>query len=849
MLHSHPVLAQEETTVLDTAVGRSYKMVIAGDYDRTGIHNFFFGRHYRKEWGTAVKARVMMLDTSNGGLTPYEAGGGRQSKTLKLRDRNKREYALRSLDKSFGRALPEKFRGTFIEDAVDDQVTIGHPYSAFTIPTLADAAKIYHTNPGMGYIPKQPALDSFSEDFGNRLYLLEQRPDENWETAPNFGNSKNIVSTEKLIEKLLKNNENRVDQQLYVRSRLFDMFIGDWGRHEDQWRWASFESDNGTLYQPIPRDRDQAYTKFDGLLVRALLHAANQDNLQNFKGIIRDVKAYNFTTRHLDRLCANETTLEQWRSIADDLKASLTDDVIEKAIRKMPPEVFPISGDFIISSLKSRRDHLTDYADQYYRFLARHVDVPGSSERELFEVTRQGKDATSVKVYAIDKQGNRSGEPYYSRLFKSDETQDIRLYGIAGNDVYQVSGTADDAILVRIIGGPDRDSIIDRSDVSGGKHTEIYDDRNNVFDVNREAKLKLGNDSAVHAYNYNEFEYSHTGIKLSAFYNNPDRFYVSAGYGFARHEWRNYPYGFQQALYLRYSISQNALALLYEGTFYQFIGKWDLGISANYDWVRWTNFYGLGNETKNNNTTANYYQLRTNEFNGGLSLSRIIRNKHHIEVSGFYQAIEVIDDSGRFVTDNYTAPQLYFFEHHLYAGGRVGYTFQDVNDPIVPTKGLMFYAGAAYTQNIQETSKAFASYNGILQLYFPLFSKFSFSVRGGLGSVSGDPEFYQYQSIGGGINLRGFRRDRFWGKTAFYNQNELRYITDFKGYLMNGKFGLLAFADEGRVWMPNETSDKIHVGYGGGIMLAPFNLASISFTYGVSDEARLFQIRLNRLLF
>ena len=125
------------------------------------------------------------------------------------------------------------------------------------------------------------------EGFGNRLYLLEQRPDENWENAPNFGNSKNIVGTEKIIENILEDNNNSVDQQAYVRARLFDMLLGDWGRHDDQWRWATFKEEKRTLYKPIARDRDQAYTKFDGVLVRTLLHAANLDHLQNFDGYIR----------------------------------------------------------------------------------------------------------------------------------------------------------------------------------------------------------------------------------------------------------------------------------------------------------------------------------------------------------------------------------------------------------------------------------------------------------------------------------------------------------------------------------------------------------------------------------
>jgi hemolysin activation/secretion protein len=161
----------------------------------------------------------------------------------------------------------------------------------------------------------------------------------------------------------------------------------------------------------------------------------------------------------------------------------------------------------------------------------------------------------------------------------------------------------------------------------------------------------------------------------------------------------------------------------------------------------------------------------------------------------------------------------------------------------------MFYAGAKYTNNIQETNQSFTTYNSILQLYIPLVYKFSLSLRGGITTITGTPEFFQYASIGGGQNLRGFVRDRFWGQTAFYNTNELRGITDFHTYIMNGKLGLIGFVDDGRVWMPNETSDKIHIGYGGGIILAPFNKFSVSLTYGISEESKLFQLKLNKLFF
>src|SRR5688572_1354673 len=115
-------------------IDSSYKTVIAGNqYGTSKGHQKRWGKHYRKEWTTPVKVPVLKLDTVSGGLAPYEAGGGRQSKSLRLRDAQDREWVLRSIDKTFGKALPEIYQNTFVEKIANDQVSIAHPYSAVTI--------------------------------------------------------------------------------------------------------------------------------------------------------------------------------------------------------------------------------------------------------------------------------------------------------------------------------------------------------------------------------------------------------------------------------------------------------------------------------------------------------------------------------------------------------------------------------------------------------------------------------------------------------------------------------------------------------------------------------------------
>ncbi|HVE60575.1 MAG TPA: hypothetical protein VNA26_02060, partial [Chitinophagaceae bacterium] len=505
--------------------------VVAGkQYDKSSFHQFFFGKHYRKEWITPVTVPFFYLDTTARGLMPYEAGGGRQSKTLRLRNENGKEYVLRSIDKSFGGALSPIYHNTFIENVANDQVSVAHPYSAITIPDMAEAAKVFHTWPQIVYVPNQNALDSFNAGFGNDLYLFEQRPDENWEEADNFGNSKEIISTENLLQKKFEDNDHQVDQLAYVRARLFDMLIGDWGRHEDQWRWASYEMNGKTLYKPIPRDRDQAYTKFDGFLIRFLRAAAGLSHVQTFKTTIKNIEAYNFPARNLDRQMANAPSLAQWRSIAEDIKILLTDSVIESSIKKLPKEIFPISGPEIIAKLKARRDDLVTYAKDYYLFLAKDVEVVGSKEEEYFEVKRLNNDQTLINVYKIDKEGNKEKDPFYSRTFKMQETDEVRLYGLAGNDVYKITGEAGKAVKIRIIGGTDKDVIIDSSIIKSGKAIHVYDNNDNAITSSATTKLHLSEDSSIHEYKYDAFAYDRKRIRPSIFYSEYDKLFVALGY-------------------------------------------------------------------------------------------------------------------------------------------------------------------------------------------------------------------------------------------------------------------------------------------------------------------------------
>jgi hemolysin activation/secretion protein len=135
-----------------------------------------------------------------------------------------------------------------------------------------------------------------------------------------------------------------------------------------------------------------------------------------------------------------------------------------------------------------------------------------------------------------------------------------------------------------------------------------------------------------------------------------------------------------------------------------------------------------------------------------------------------------------------------------------------------------------------------------LNFYIPIGNQLVLAVKNGASTLTGDPKFYQLNRIGGSLNLRGHRRDRFYGRSVFFNSNELQWLFNVKSTAFNGTAGPVAFYDIGRVWQPGEVSNQWHSGYGAGFVIAPFNKVMVSVTYGLSKERGVFHLRLNKPL-
>src|SRR5690606_38173358 len=146
--------------------------------------------------------------------------------------------------------------------------------------------------------------------------------------AEGFGNPGDIISTDDMMKNLHKDEKYIVDEKEYIKARLFDMLIGDWDRHEDQWRWGEYKEEGKVIYKAIPRDRDQAFTKYDGNLLSILMNIPALRHMRSFKKKIDNVKWLNREPYPLDLAFVKTSDKQDWLDQAKYIQDNLSDDDI-----------------------------------------------------------------------------------------------------------------------------------------------------------------------------------------------------------------------------------------------------------------------------------------------------------------------------------------------------------------------------------------------------------------------------------------------------------------------------------------------------------------------------------------
>jgi hypothetical protein len=438
---SHVVEYKYKDTVV-VAASEKYK-------NPTGFKKTFLGKNYRDEWSVPVKFKEFNIKKEKGGMRIVGMGGGKQTKSARLIDNaTNREWTLRSIDKDPEKTLPEGLQGgTLAKDIVQDLISASYPYGPLIAAPLAKAGGIVAPDPEFFYVPDDPALGFYRPYFAGTVCLLEAR-----DPTPDETDTK---TSAKIINKLIDNNDNRIEQGSVLRARMLDNLIGDWDRHFDQWKWGSVDTGKGKLYYPVPRDRDQAFFNSDGFLIR-YISRNKLKFLQGFNHNLPNLKWFNWEQRDFDRFFLNKLDEASWRTIIDSFQHNMTDAVIDDAVKKLPPEVYAMDKDFMTEKLKSRRDQLMTEGLKYYKILAKDVTIIGSNDQEYFRIKKapHGLQVTVLKI----KKSRDTSSVMYNRIFDERETEEIRLYGLNGDDIFEIDPDVTSKIRLRLIGGKGNDT-------------------------------------------------------------------------------------------------------------------------------------------------------------------------------------------------------------------------------------------------------------------------------------------------------------------------------------------------------------------------------------------------------
>ena len=442
-------------------------------YAETAIlKKIFWGSNYRKVWEEPVKAKVFYL--SGSGFKIKKLGGGQQTRSLRLLDKKGEEWVLRTVDKDVSNVLiPTFLPKSFVLPILQDIISASFPYAPLVVYDLAKTSGIVAAKPELYWVGEDPALGDYSIFFANQFCFLEKR-----EPTPDDTDTK---STSNVLKEIMGENDHHVIQTSLLRARLLDMLVADWDRHVDQWRWDEVDTAGINYYYGIPRDRDQAFFLSNGLVIKMVRLAG----FKQFAGFQHDLhlKSLNKKSWTFDRTFLNELNREDWEKMVRQFQSGLSDVAIEKAVKKLPAEIFKIYGEEFIDKLKERRDELGSEAIKYYEHISKVVVVNGTPEDEYFYFQNKGEH---LELTVVDKKSNR---PIYIRQFQSPETWKIIVAGNGGKDSWLMAGSTSSRIRVEIQGGKDKDEY----QLKGNVRTMIIDNKSgsDVFELGKKVKKKL----------------------------------------------------------------------------------------------------------------------------------------------------------------------------------------------------------------------------------------------------------------------------------------------------------------------------------------------------------------------
>jgi len=803
--------------------------------DLVDYNSFIFGKLNKSLYKNQVSVPQLNLEEQYGGLTPLRMGGGKQTNSLRLQDNEGNVYVARSLKKNPKKALPPGLAIKPLYKTMENFFMAADPLAFLTTPVLDSAANVYHITPRLLHLPKQPRLSIYNDIMGDELVLFRERADEAWPDKKSFGYSKNIVSSSSMIEKM-DENKATPDAKMFLRARLLDLIVGDWDRHMDQWRWAE-DADEQT-YHPIARDRDQVYANFDGFIINTLRpYSINLLQLRSFDDeLTRDeIRWMHWKSSILDNYVLNSLNEDEWQAETDYLKTALSASVLNEAVGRLPLS-YTKQKENIVTNLDARIEDLQQISEDFRAELLTRVIVRGSNERDSIVII-QSKDEIVLHVFTDYRDPKKVQKRSYS--YNQEDTDHVWLYGLKGDDVFQIIGKDNHKVKITIIGGYNGDAYLSTSNY---RNITIIDDQPSK-EIQKSTKIKYRYVTSKLVHDLNRADLTPTqGFFIPTLaYNTDDGVTLGGSYTWLTSGFKS---NSTHVVGANYMTGRQSSLLSYDYNHTDRLTNRSKYLKAYWSGVRrQQNFYG-GNGSSNTGDN-DFYRVGISDLRveGGMSKSYNSITSISTGVYGWSAKVEQSPDLFLSTTD-IIDPQI--FDREYFAGAKVGLELSNSDVPLRPTRlarlKLDIDAKTAVVAKRTNIKLAFE-----YDYYRPLIGtdRLLVSTKLQVGHLIGDYYLYEGFQLGGNHFLRGYRNGRFTGRSILaQNTNlQLKLVDRMFSQKFDCSAGVSAAFDHGRTWSDYDINDDWQLSYGGGVWISPLDLAVFSTGVYFSEEDT--QVRIN----
>lgn len=838
LLLSAPIISAQQAGTKETTRYQSDNYARKSVYQDSMKHygafyTYLWGKHYYPLYYKPVTVRATHLSELHNGLSiKYQLP---KFHAVILNDKKDNLYYLKPLggstifmESKFFRSTyqPEDYKNTYLGNFIGNAYTVAHPYAFMAAEQMANSLRLISPTPSIAFIADCEACDTIADgsSLQNKLVSVSKLPD--------LETDRYVTSANQLLDKLHSGNNNRIDRTRYIRTRLFDMLIGDWNKIPESWNWAVNELAGDTVYSPIVVDHNHAFSKVDGVFFKLLINVLGLGFVEDYGDHIKNIKKFNQLGYPLDIALTQGWSEKMWTEQANYIQANLTDNAIDMAFKRLPAEIQNDAETARIkANLKNRRDNLHQIAVKYYKELQKTPVLTGTDNDDRFVIDEDESHNLHIKRYDTS-----SGKLVFDRKYSSKQTKEIWLYSLRGNDTILIDKRYN-SIPLLLIGGQG----VNEYNVVSGHKVSVYENKceKERLDTLPEVKKIFpdGADKAL-AYNYEKLRYTQWGVTPIGIYDSDLGLNIGTSVTYT-------VYGFGRSPYSRrHQFSYDYVnGFTYQGIFPDYNCNHSFHLSAYIgSSVYFSNFFGFGNETPGYKDEENLYnRVNLKKYALSPALYFNLGKFGEVNFTSAFQIFKVNNPEGRnrFINEVYPDNSSIFKEKY-YVDISANYKLEKKTKYFISKYNIG--ASAGWTTNMGDPGKNFPYLAAKVGANIKITDRLTFAwLMKGRKLLTDKYEFYQSAST----ELRGFRDNRFIGKSSFYQYSDIRLDM---GKLNNPftplLYGVFVGVDYGRVWYPFEDSHEWHSSYGGGFWLTVFRNFTGKFSYFASKDTGRFTFTL-----